>query len=625
MFEYQPLGLAVTIRNKRFRRIEQGSCAALLLACAGCSGSDAGGTVPTTQIGPGVATPEVATQGSVTTSPPGTAVGSGEGASPVVPPVAPGVIAAAPSRVPPMAQPDTGAVAPSVTGASTTAPTECNGFDVGETPLQRLSSRELRNSVQTLFGVTASVATVAAGDEGLGVFIQNVGAPVSEPVVSNYSAFAEQVAAEVVNKIDQLQPCVSPDASCAAAFINQYAPLVYRRPLETGEPEELLGVFEVGRDFQTGMRLVVETLLQSPYFLYRLEFRGTEVAPGVLKLSPYELAARLSFALHGTTPDQALFNAAGDGSLNTPEGLGAMVDALLEDPKAQETVGDFHLQWLGVSGFEGASKDSGLFPQFDETLKQSMVNEVARFANQVVLEGDARLETLMTAPFTFPEAALFPLYGLPDPGANHDPNQRVDLAPGERSGLLTMPAVMAAHAEENQTSPIQRGIWVRENLLCQTLPDPPQGLDTTPPDLSSAPTARARFSIITENPICASCHTLIDPIGLGFENYDAIGAYRQSENGQAIDSSGTVTGLQDSTGEFTGATELANLLLQDTKLSSCVSRQWFRYILARAPNQADACAVGNALATFSATDFNILQLIKSIVTSDSFQHVKGAL
>ena len=604
------------IRFSKLTRCQLGLSGVLASAAVGCSGDVSSTSAP--NLVPGQAIPGIQT-------PAQTIPGSQIPGSQVVVPVTPGTQepaqAIAGASAIPGAQ-GSQAASSAAPGVDPRPVANCAlNFDVGETPLTRLSSREVQNSLQDLFGLDdVNIEAISDADEAGGTFVQNISAPVSEPVVGKYAGFAEEIAARVVEKIDDLVSCNSGEA-CASEFVETYAPLMYRRPLEAGEAEQLMTVFNAGRDFETGLRLVVETLVQAPLFLYRVEFGGTEVAPGILKISAHELASRLSFALHGTSPSRELFEAASNGLLDTPDQLSAQVDAMLADPKAVDTIGNFHTQWLNLSELERANKDTDLYPEFNDGMRGAMLREVSRFTSKVILEGDSRLETLMTAPYSYPERELFSVYGLEDPGENYDANVPLMLDASQRSGILTLPGVMAATADDDQSSPIKRGVWIRENVLCDVLPSAPEGVDTTPPVADPNATTRERFAAHTEDPTCAGCHSLIDPIGLGFENYDAIGAFRAEENNVAIDASGSVVGLANS--DFNGAPGLAQVLLRNDKLSNCMGEQWFRYILSRPQGSGDACTMDQVMAQFANSDFNIRGLIKSIVTSSTFQHVKG--
>lgn len=493
------------------------------------------------------------------------------------------------------------------------------GLDAGVTPLTRLTSQQYQNSVRRLLGVDIDVDSLSGADERGGAFVANVSASIGELVVEQYKAGAEAAAA--MADLPSLLPCATQDEACARQFIVEVGARAYRRPLTEAQISALLGVFAVGDDFQGGVRLVLEAILQSPHFIYHVEDYSDPGQP-VRPLDGYSLAARLSFALQNTIPDDELFQAGASGELLDPVSLRAHAERLIQTEEGGVTIADFHTQWLGLSELERASKDEALFPDFDDAMKRDMLSETRRFADYVVRYGDSRFETLFNAPYTFLEGSLFELYGIAEPPA-HDPLAPLALTQEERGGLLTQAAYLALHSHANQSSPILRGTHVRESLLCQTLPDPPPDVDDTPPTLDPDATTRERFAQHTEDAACAGCHALIDPIGLGFENYDAIGRFRREENGQPIDASGEVLGLGSAGQTFDGVRQLSQLIATSPQAQDCMATQWFQYLLSRPEHPADACSSESARAAFEGSDFNIRELILSIVTSDSFRHTKG--
>jgi hypothetical protein len=251
-----------------------------------------------------------------------------------------------------------------------------------------------------------------------------------------------------------------------------------------------------------------------------------------------------------------------------------------------------------------------------------MRRETATFADFVVRRGDGLMSTLFTANFGFPEGPLFALYGLTEP-AGFVPGTQVMLGP-ERAGILTQGAFLATHAHRDQTSPVHRGIMVRENILCEPLEPPPLDVNTTPPAPTPATTTRERFAQHEANPMCGGCHVLIDPIGLAFENFDAIGAYRTTENGLPIDATGEIIEGQDVlAGSFVGALELGQKLAESRVAADCLASQWFRFALGRMEAVDDACSLKAIRQRFDASGRNVRDLIVSIVKSDAFRHVRA--
>lgn len=497
---------------------------------------------------------------------------------------------------------------------------ECDGaVRVGHMPLRRLTGEQYANAVRDLFGVEADVAAFG-GDEKLGPFDANYAAPVSPTMVDQFRAVAEDVAeAASLDSVALLgcDPAVVP--TCLQDWVRAVGRRAYRRPLTDDELARYETLIELGQDDAARVRLVIQAMLQSPSFLYQLEFGLPDpAADDVVALEPYELASRLSLFLWGSVPDDALLDAAAAGSLDDPEGLRAQAERMLEDPHARGTVESFHVQWLHLDKLAAQDKDPALYPLFDEELRDAMLAETRRFAGHVVLDGDARLETLLTSSETWIDAPLFELYGLPVP-AGHDPAEAVALDPAQRAGLLTQASFLATHAHHNQTAPIHRGVVVLTELLCQPPPPPPPDVNATPPDPVPGSTTREIFEQQTAEPYCAGCHKLINGIGLGFEGYDAIGAFREVENGLPVDQSGEVVGT-DVAGTFDGAVELAHKLAESQQVRDCVATQWFRYSLGRLEGSADECTLGELRQSFADSDYDVRELMLALVQTDAFRY-----
>jgi hypothetical protein len=296
---------------------------------------------------------------------------------------------------------------------------------------------------------------------------------------------------------------------------------------------------------------------------------------------------------------------------------------MLADGKAVDAIPEFHLAWLGIGDLLGTDKDAALFPSWNPTVAAALRTETARFTDHVVREGDGLMSTLYTAGFSFLDGPLLALYGAAEP-AGFVPGMQVMLPAGQRSGILTQGALLASHAHRNQTSPVHRGIVVRENMLCQPLDPPPLDVNVTPPEPTPATTTRERFANHEADPQCAGCHVLIDPIGLAFEHYDAIGAYRTTDGPSAVDASGEIIeGGAELDGPFVGAIELGQKLAQSATARDCLANQWFRFALDRVESVDDACSIQAIRSGFSASGGNIRQLLAAIVKSEAFRNVRA--
>jgi hypothetical protein len=442
--------------------------------------------------------------------------------------------------------------------------------------------------------------------------------------VEQYAAAAEDVArAAVEQKLDSLVGCTgAQDAACADQFIVGFGQRAFRRPLAPEETARYQGLFTSyqARGFGEAIRVVLQAMLQSPNFVYHLELTPAPSGVGVTPLGGYELASRLSFALWNTLPDADLLAAAAAGTLDSKEGVQAQAERLLASDRARDALSSFHLQWLGLENMvDSTVKDAAMFPEWSPAIKTAMRNEVVSFADLVIRRGDGRLQTLLSAPFTVASPEVLSLYGATAaPAADGS----VALDPTQRAGLLTQAGFLAAHAHSNQTSPVHRGLAVRKNLLCTDLPDPPDNVDNTPPEPDPNATTRERFEQHRADPACKGCHELLDPIGVGFENYDAIGRYRTMENGKAIDSNGELVGVASSPGPFSGGVALAQQLATSPEVRECVQKQWFRFSLGRYEAGEDACSMQALTQAFAASDYQVKTLLLALVTSDAFRYRK---
>jgi hypothetical protein len=368
-----------------------------------------------------------------------------------------------------------------------------------------------------------------------------------------------------------------------------------------------------------GAAQVVTALLQSPQFLFRFEREAAPadaLATGLA--APSVLASRLSFLLWGSVPDEPLLASAADGRLASAADVEREARRLLADERAQRGVEHFYGQWLRLTDFQDVEKDSVLFRIWSPALKRDLEEETRRFIKSVLWEGDGRLSTLFTARYSFLNARLSDFYGLPI----RDPDQtellRTAFPSGApRAGLLTHASILSSQAKPNQTDPIHRGKFVREQLFCQIPDPPPPDLVVSPPRLDPRKTTRERFAQHRADPSCAGCHELLDPVGLLFEHYDAVGQYRETEADTPVDASGYIADT-DVTGELDGVLELGRRLAESADVRRCVVRQWFRYAFARAETDEDACTLDALDAAFTNMRGNLRELLVSITQTAPF-------
>jgi hypothetical protein len=500
-------------------------------------------------------------------------------------------------------------------GGMTSTPPPMGPNAPGSSPLRRLTVREYNNTLRDLLGIPL-------GNRDLGVDQDAGGFAVGGPVTTSGDAArlldaAEQLAAGASAKIATLVPCtpVPSDAGaqgeCAKKFIGQFGRRAFRRPLGADEVNDLYAVYtahrggDINYPFDEAIRSVVAAMLTSPFFLYRAE--GVNLPPvkeqGLVRFSPHELASRLSYTLWGSMPDDALFTEVDAGRLSTPEQVEAQARRMLKDPKFKDAVSDFHLQWLYVDGLPKEPPKDPKFTAYTPQLVTAMLAETADFANQV-FAGDGKLEHLLTGAWTVSDPGLTKLYGTLDPA--------------QRAGILTQASFLAMHANAADTNPVRRGAVVIRRLLCNDI-QPPVNMDVGQPK-PPAPnlTTRERFAEHAENP-CASCHRLTDPIGFAFENYDAVGAWRTTEQGKKIDASGTLN-LSGSDVTFTNAVELAKGLASAKDVRECLATQWLRYFTRRNESAGDTASLDAANEAFAKSSYDMRELLVALTKTRAFTH-----
>ncbi len=509
---------------------------------------------------------------------------------------------------------------------------------VVDTPIRRLTRFEYNNTVRDLLGDDTNPADALPPEEEVAGFNNQAGAlTTSDLLVEQYANVAETVSARAVTNIEALMDGCDPVSQggdgCALSFIERWGQRAYRRPLVQEEIDRLKGVFDWAvadpdlGTFEDGIQMVIEVVLQSPFFLYRPEYGSdTPIEGDVVPFTSWEMATKLSYMFWNSMPDDPLFEAAANDALVTREQIAAQARRMLEDGRAKDTIRNFHRQWLLLTELENVTKDTSIYPAFNASLRPLWEEEIQTFIEQVILEGDGTLETLLTGDYSFMNEELANFYGndVIDPVTGTE-FRRVQLDPTRRSGLLTSAALMATHANLNQSSPVFRGKFVREQLMCNTLPLPPNDLVIEPPELDPTKTTKEQFEEIGADPACASCHSLMNPIGFIFEHYDGVGQWRDQQNGKDIDAVGEVVQTDDLDGTYDGAIELAQALATSTQVQECVSSQWFRFSYNRSVTPEDSCSLDQINETFVASNFNVRELLVALTQTNAFLYRRAVV
>jgi hypothetical protein len=521
-----------------------------------------------------------------------------------------------------------GGAQPPVVPTTESCPTQ----EVPRTTLRRLTRFEYANSVRDLLQVDATAADDLPPDEITNGFDNNAAVlTVSSLHAEKYVLVSEALAKLAVQNLPALSACdtgVTGEEACALEFARSFGRRAFRRPLTPADEQALMAAYTAGRtdgSHAEGIEVMIRAALQSSNFIYRLE-TTTPADPSarLVPLSQYELATRLSYLIWASAPDDALLDAAARGELATKEQLAAQARVMLNSPKARAAVTNFFRQWTSTTRLEITSKLPTLFPSYTEELRAAMTAELPAFVEHVIWSADHTLSTLLTAPIAFVSGPLAELYGVTAPAGSETAPTLVDL-PSEqgRSGILTQAGFLSVQGHPDQTSPVLRGKFVRSMLLCQPPDPPPPDIDVSVPSIDQEGTARERFSAhLTAGASCYGCHALMDPIGLAFENFDAIGQYRATDAGRPIDVSGEILEATDPSlaGPFVGVRELTAKLAASDQVRDCVATQWFRFAAGRLESQGDSCSLATFQETLAASGGDLIELIVGMTQIDSFMY-----
>jgi hypothetical protein len=398
------------------------------------------------------------------------------------------------------------------------------------------------------------------------------------------------------------------DADCVTAFAAPFAARAFRRPLEAEERQRLEAIVTAAAatSAERAAKLLVEAVLQAPSFVYRPEL-GRPAGPGVHELAPHELAAALSFFLQDALPDAELARAA-DGSLMEPGGVERQVDRLLGLERTQEALATGWLRWSGLAAGVNADLPPETFPEYTEPLRASMASETRRFLEGLVARGGT-LRDLLTATRSPVDGALARLYGVSAPA---QPFAEVSLPATQRAGLLTQASVIASLSSGSLV--VHRGLFVKRQLLCGQIPNPPAAVDQAAP-MSEALTERAQAEQRAQDPTCSTCHRTFDPLGLAFEQYDALGRLAEPTADATAELVGT-----DVDGPIDGAVDLARRLADSRVVRECLVDQMITYALGRHLQADDSCERDRIVAEVTAKDGELVAIARAIATSPLFRY-----
>ncbi|MDX2022460.1 MAG: DUF1592 domain-containing protein [Deltaproteobacteria bacterium] len=408
---------------------------------------------------------------------------------------------------------------------------------------------------------------------------------------------------------------MGPDEACVKTFVQSFGRKVFRRPLESAEQDNYVKVWKdaaaLEKSSWRGVELLVAAMLQSPNFLFRVQ--EGEVDPGNRarrRYRSFEMADRLSYFLWGSTPDDALLNAAESGALLSAAGVAAQAKRLAASPRARAALANFVAEKLDLGQLDLISKDAVAFPRFSPALAATMKASTQRLIDFVLFEKSGDFLDLIDTRTTFVNKELAAIYNIPN--ITSDTLVQATAEP-LRVGILGQASFLAVKSHAVKTSPTQRGKFVMERLLCNEIPAPDASVDTTVPADANL-SMRDFLEEHRKNPTCASCHKLMDPIGVAFENFDAIGAFRTKDAGREIDASGAIEGKA-----YRNLPELAAVLRSSPEVAMCVVKDLLRYATADSAAEQDPEVIAELTKTFEANGRQLRDLAAAIATSDSFR------
>lgn len=515
-------------------------------------------------------------------------------------------------------------------GSGTLAPPESidwEGYVPVAPTIPLLTADQLQASLRAIFGDDIAIPPITWSVTEAGGFVA-VGAgdaTLSPRSVEDLERAARDIASQIFSPDRRAAflsctPAGPTDDACAAEFIDRFGLRLWRRPLTDEERGRLVGLAsEAGTalgDFHAGLSWALVALVQSPNFLFRREVGVENPQTGRRVLDDYELASRLAFVLWNTTPDDALLEAAGLGELSDDSTLAGHVDRMLSDPRAEDGILEFFRQAWGLHALSGLSKDPLVFPLMASDLGGALLTESELTLRALIFDDEADIREVLLSQRTFVDRRLAALYGVAAPvregfGETWLPES------GRRRGFLGQGAFLALGAHPTMSSPTVRGVFVRERLLCESIPAPPAGVDTSIPEPSGdALTLRDRVAEHLENETCAACHRLTDPIGLGFENFDGIGVFRELDNGERIDATGEFDGRP-----FNDAWDLAGQIGTDVRFTRCLVRNLVRFSTGQVEGFEQRRVLTGLEDQFEFDGYRWLPLVRALVLSPAFREL----
>lgn len=501
--------------------------------------------------------------------------------------------------------------------------------DPGPFIIRRLTKIEYGNTLHDLFGVDQSVAQDLP-DEVFGEGYLNTLSPlqseqylgIANEVLDRVLAPKDAPPTELQKRLFGKAPEPGTDPRVAARNVAQsLARSAYRRPVAEAEVEVLMRVFDLATEnkqtYTAALRLMLKAILVSPQFLFITPAKEPEADKSIVPLDDYQLASRLSYLLWATLPDSTLSALADDGTLHEPAVLRSQVKRMLADPRSRALFDGFGAQWLGLGDIQDKTFDTAKFPEMNSAMRAAMYDEARLFFESIV-RGNKSVVSFVDSDYTFLNETLANLYGM-EKSVKGPEMRQVKLTNANRGGILGMPGILATTSFPNRTSPVKRGVWVLEQVLGDHVPPAPPNVPTLEKQDKKKIanlTLRQRTELHRTNAVCANCHKILDPIGFGLENFDAIGRWRdQDDTGGKIDAAGELPGGK----HFTSPKELkAIIATRKDELARNLTEKLLAYALCRQLEGYDEIVVDHLMETIAKDGYRMQTLIAEIVTSYPF-------
>jgi hypothetical protein len=519
---------------------------------------------------------------------------------------------------------------PGAGGTSTTQPPFLNppAYQPAAGLLRRLTQTQFQNSVRDLLGVQVDTSDLQDDDWTGGFAV--IGASILSSSEDGVVAFQQQIESAVDTVIsDSAQrqallgctPSGMANDACIKGFAQSFGLRAWRRPLVAAEVDRIVALAakaatDLGSAVE-GARWATVAILNSPNFLYRAELGAADPA-GALRLTGYEMAGRLAFLIWNSGPDKALLDRAESGALATADGIRTAATALLDAPSGREAVGSFAEEYMQLHKVLQQPKDP-IFTEYTPTLQAAFVRDMRETWASVALDEGASTLSVLTTTKAVVNSELAQLYGLDTAGLTPTTFELRTLpADGTRAGVMSKAGFLSQWANQQEGSPTLRGKFMREAFLCLTVPPPPEGTNTQfdDPPPGEHLTKRQKLEIHRQDAKCAGCHALMDPLGLPFENFDAIGRYRTTDDTLPVDPSGDFNGHP-----VANARELGQVMSTDPLVAQCFVRKYYSYAVGHREREVDGSVINSLYASFQASGFKFRQLILDVVTSDAFSSV----